>query len=116
MAALDAKLCQSTKLVLMNELSSFCTVFIAPQHESVSLGSCVFGATDDPVCLTGVCVCVFPADIKMSKASGEEKPAADYPGDSSGTPNDPRCFCTFTFSVFPEHHLLCCDVQLHNTV
>lgn len=29
-------------------------------------------------------LCVFPADIRMSKA-GEEKPGADYPGDSSGT-------------------------------
>lgn len=27
---------------------------------------------------------MFPADIRMSKA-GEEKPGADYPGDSSGT-------------------------------
>lgn len=28
---------------------------------------------------------VFPTDIKMAKASGEEKPGVDYPGDSSGT-------------------------------
>lgn len=46
-----------------------------------------------PVCIypctclmsDSVDLCVFPADIRMSKASGEEKPGADYPGDSSGT-------------------------------
>lgn len=33
--------------------------------------------------LSDVCLC--PADIRMSKAAEEEKPGADYPGDSSGT-------------------------------
>ncbi len=32
-----------------------------------------------------VCVFVFLSDIRMSKAAEEEKPGADYPGDSSGT-------------------------------
>lgn len=34
--------------------------------------------------MTFWCVSVFLADIRMSKAAEEEKPGADYPGDSSG--------------------------------